>query len=60
MEPLNVAKLAFFISQTALVSRAAAASTAARHLFSDDAATVKHINQDPQQKEKNDVSRALP
>jgi hypothetical protein len=37
----------------------AAASAVARHLSSDNAATVKHKYQDPQQKEKNDVSRAL-
>jgi len=36
------------------------AASALRHLSSDNAATVKHINQDPQQKEEDDVSRALP
>jgi hypothetical protein len=50
---------AFIISQMALASRVAAASTVARHLSSDNAPTVKHIYQNPQQKEKNDVSRAL-
>ena len=37
----------------------AAASTVAPHLSSDNAATVKHIYQNPHQKEKDDVSRAL-
>ena len=48
----------FHVANGAFVPFAAALAVA-RHLSSDNAATVKHINQDPQQKEKNDVSRAL-